>query len=129
MSVAFKSSDDLPNPSLLRIYTKAKGSHWVTTDNLVYLEAIANYTWLRWADSAPTLSPHTLKVFVNQLPLADFVRIHRRYLVNRQFILQIEVGLDGAVANLKSGLSLPVSRRKLVSLRRQLVGIPLIKKE
>ena len=103
----------------LRVYTSDTGSQWLAPATLLYLEGSVTYTWFHLADGQRLLIPYTLKRFEAQLPLPCFIRLHRRYLVNRFFIEQVDLCLKGGDVFLKNGQTLPVSRRRLGLVRRQ----------
>ncbi|MVM35966.1 response regulator receiver protein [Spirosoma sp. HMF4905] len=104
----------------LRVYNNATGAQWLSIADLIYLEGVANYTWLHWADGRRVLIPYTLKRLESQLPDAWFLRLHRQYLVNRQFIERVELTIDKPQIQLITGLYLPISRRRWVLLRQHL---------
>jgi two-component system LytT family response regulator len=67
------------------------------------------------------LKQQTMKYYEENLPKADFVRIHRTYIVNVAEIQRIEpYGKDNHVAVLQSGDKLPVSRSGYKQLREDL---------
>lgn len=79
--------------------------------SIVYLEADRNYTVIYYHDSHKDMFSLTLKRFAELLADdAAFVRIHRSYLVNRQYIA--EVTPDNVV--MRSGVVLPLARRRRV---------------
>lgn len=77
--------------------------------NVKFLSADTNYTKLHFADGRVQIEPITLKLFENYLlNNQKFIRIHRSFLVNREYVKyysDIEIGL-------KCGCNLPVSRRR-----------------
>ncbi|MVM36342.1 response regulator receiver protein [Spirosoma sp. HMF4905] len=103
----------------LRVYTNNTGAQWLSVADLVYLEGEANYTWLHWANGRRLLVTTTLKRVEAQLPPAYFLRLHRRYVVNRQFIEQAKLTFGKPMVHLVGGMHLPISRRRWMVLRSQ----------
>ena len=55
--------------------------------NITYLEASVNYTIFHFKDGRKEMRAYTLKKYENEfLQTKAFSRIHRRYLVNRNFV-------------------------------------------
>ncbi|WP_020566729.1 LytR/AlgR family response regulator transcription factor [Neolewinella persica] len=78
--------------------------------DIAYLESYGNYVKI-WDGSNFNLTPRTLTSFVEELP-ANFVRIHKSYLINKDHIDYVE----GAMMVMKNGQMLPVGKnfRKVV---------------
>lgn len=70
----------------LRVHSKATGVQFRSVGELVYLERLSNYTWFFWVDGSQTLVAYTLKRLWAKLPPGCFIRLHRHYLVNHQFM-------------------------------------------
>lgn len=104
----------------LRVYNSATGVQWLKVSNLVYLEGQLNYTWLYWADGHRSLVPYTLKRIEAKLPPTCFIRLHRQFIVNRQFVARVESLPDGQQVYLTTGTGLPVSRRRWGRIRKQM---------
>jgi len=67
------------------------------------------------------LKQQTMKFYEDNLPKADFVRIHRSYIINVSEINRIEpYGKENHIAILHSGDKLPVSRSGYKQLREDL---------
>ena len=67
------------------------------------------------------LKQNTMKYYENHLPEADFVRIHRSYLVRIKEIAKIEpMGKDTHVVTLQDGVELSVSRSGYARLKEVL---------
>jgi DNA-binding LytR/AlgR family response regulator len=78
--------------------------------DIVYLESYGNYVKI-WDGANFKLTPRTLTSFAGELP-ANFVRIHKSYLINNDNIDYVE----GALMVMMNGLMLPVGKnfRKVV---------------
>jgi len=104
----------------------------VQFDQIVRLEADVNYTLIYFCDGSQLLVARTLKRFYNQLPASDFIRAHRKHVVNRAFVGSLSSA--GYSLQLLTGETIGISRRKLANVRHQLrvandglsVAIPLM---
>jgi two-component system, LytTR family, response regulator len=82
--------------------------------------AINDYVMI-YHSAGKALKQQTMKYCEDNLPKADFVRIHRSYIVKVQEIKRIEpYGKDNHVAILQSGDKLPVSRAGYKHLKEEL---------
>lgn len=104
----------------IKLYLRESGRQLFSVTELVYLQAVANYSWLNWADGKRMLMPRTLKYYSPQLPPEIFIRLHRNCVVNRNFVTQLERTDTGGLVHLSTGDVLPVSRRRWSTVRRQL---------
>ncbi len=104
----------------------------VQVDQIVRLEADVNYTLIYFCDGSQLLVARTLKRFYNQLPASDFIRAHRKHVVNRAFVGSLSSA--GYSLQLLTGETIGISRRKLANVRHQLrvangglsVAVPLM---
>ena len=106
----------------LKLYLRETGRQLFSVGDLVYLQAVANYSWLNWSDGRRMLMPRTLKYYSPQLPNELFIRLHRNCVVNRHFVERLERTDTGGLVHLKTGEVLPVSRRRWSLVRRQLTS-------
>ena len=78
-----------------------------------YVKAlIINYTLIHLKGGQVKLSPRTLLFHVNNSLNESFVRIHRAFCVNKEYIEDYDEKVNASVLLLKSGVQLAVSRRK-----------------
>ncbi|AHF91831.1 phytochrome sensor protein [Opitutaceae bacterium TAV5] len=72
-----------------RIFVRqGESSFALPPDQLLYIESAGDYTRLVLSGGRPLLQLKTLTMWENVLPPGHFLRIHRRYLVNRTAIRQ-----------------------------------------
>lgn len=83
--------------------------------NILYAEALGNYTKLFTFDHRVILVTRTLKSIEESLPTAAFYRIHKSYLVNLNYILKYDKTF-GLFVELINGVKLPVSVRNNTGL-------------
>ena len=90
----------------------AHGVSLVSVNDIEYLEADNMYTTLHLASKRPVLVSRGIKEFEVALPASRFVRIHKSFIVNLDFVHHFH-RLGGGEVELMSGANLPVSRRRL----------------
>ena len=102
------------------VVRKANSINIISVDQIRYVEAEDDYVMIYHSDGK-ALKQQTMKFYEDNLPKADFVRIHRSYIVKVKEIKQIEpYGKDSYVAILHSGDKLPVSRAGYKHLKEEL---------
>jgi len=115
--------DKFPKSSspLNRIVVRKRNAiNLIPVDQLKYVEAQDDYVMIYYS-TGKALKQQTMKFYEDNLPGADFVRIHRSYIVRVQEINRIEpYGKDNHVAILKSGERLSVSRAGYKHLKEEL---------
>lgn len=113
----------LPAPSspLNRIVVrKGNAINLIPVDKVKYVEAQDDYVMIHYPEGK-ALKQQTMKFYEDNLSTADFVRIHRSYIVKVSEIKKIEpYGKDNHVAILHSGEKLPVSRSGYKHLKEEL---------
>lgn len=88
-----------------------EGLQFVEINDIIYLEAISNYTVI-YLQSSPKLTiSKTLKDFEELLPGQLFLRIHHSHLINKKHIQKYIKG-DGGQVLMSNGQLLDVARRK-----------------
>ncbi len=88
----------------------AEGLQFICMNDIVYLQASANYTNIYLVNKKFLVS-RTLKDYEEILPSEVFIRIHHSYIVNKNAIDKYIKG-DGGQVVLKNGSILDVSKRK-----------------
>lgn len=92
----------------------------IPLDQIVYLEAQDDYVMI-YTPSSKHLKEKTMKYFETHLPDRQFVRIHRSYIVNIDYIAQIEhFSKETYLAILKNGTKLKISDSGYKLLRERL---------
>ena len=87
------------------------GVDFIRIDNIIYLEADSNYTYVYLTGSNKMTVSKTLKEFEDMLPATIFVRIHHSYMINCQAVQRYIKG-DGGQVVMKNAAVLDVSKRK-----------------
>lgn len=88
-----------------------EGIDFIALDDIVYLEAVGNYTNVHVVKAKPLLASKTLKDFEEILPASKFFRIHNASVVNVAFIQKFIKG-DGGQILLHDATILDVARRR-----------------
>lgn len=102
------------------LYVDKKAPFALPVTDLMFLQATSNYSWLYWKDGQRMLMSRTLKYYQPYLPGTLFIRLHRNCIVNIHYIERVEQTHPdkGGFAYLKSGVVLPISRRRWYAVRR-----------
>ncbi|MFN3782691.1 MAG: LytR/AlgR family response regulator transcription factor [Spirosomataceae bacterium] len=81
---------------------------------VLYCQAVKNYTILMYSDGKHFLSSYTMKKIESRLALTSpsFLRLHRAWIVNSNFISSVSKSLDGLEVVLVDGTKVPISRRR-----------------
>jgi len=87
------------------------GLQFIKINDIIYLEANANYTHIFLEDTKKYIVCHTLKDFEDMLPVATFVRVHNSYIINKNFAEKYIRG-DGGQVVLSNGSVIDISKRK-----------------
>lgn len=88
-----------------------EGLQFITTADIIYLEALSNYTNFYLANNKKITVAKTLKDFEDLLPGSIFIRIHHSYIININCIEKYIKG-EGGQLLMKNGAALDVARRK-----------------
>ena len=75
-------------PTQPLVVSMGKEQVTIELDKLLYVEAFANYMELHFHDGLKTILRTTLSHLSTQLP-EQFIRIHKSYIVNRQYLTRI----------------------------------------
>lgn len=112
--------DEKSKPSKIAIATM-EGIDFVSMEDIVYLEAVGNYTTVHIKNGKPILASKTLKEFEDILPANRFCRVHNGSMVNVAFIQKFIKG-DGGQIVLSNGILLDVARRRKEELLKLMAG-------
>lgn len=88
----------------------AEGLQFILLEQILYLEANANYTNL-FLPAGKHVVSRSLKEFEDMLPTDCFIRIHHSYIINKNAVERYIRGEGGQVV-LQNGSVLDVSKRK-----------------
>ena len=88
-----------------------EGFEIVTINSILYCEAVDNFTRFYFETGTPLLICRTLKYFEEVLKEHRFLRIHRSYVVNPDFVVRYSKGKGGYIT-MKNNQELEVSPTK-----------------
>ncbi len=88
-----------------------EGFEIVTISSILYCEAADNFTKFYFESGSPLLICRTLKYFEDILKDHRFVRIHRSYLINPDYVIRYAKGKGGSVT-MKNNQELEISPNK-----------------
>lgn len=98
-------------------FNTAKGTYFFSTEEIVRLEAVSNYTNIYFVNHRPIMAAKVLKDYEELLSPYGFVRTHRSHLVNKKHIMCIDT--TGNVI-MQDTSKAEVSRRKKPKLMQAL---------
>ncbi|TAL73739.1 MAG: response regulator [Bacteroidetes bacterium] len=102
------------------VVRKGNAINLIPVELIRYVEAQDDYVMI-YHTSGKALKQQTMKFYEDNLPKANFLRIHRSYIVKVEEINRIEpYGKDNHLAILHSGDKLPVSRSGYKHLKEEL---------
>jgi two-component system LytT family response regulator len=102
------------------VVRKGNAISLIPVEQIKYVEAQDDYVMI-YHSNGKALKQQTMKFYEDNLSKADFVRIHRSYIVRVEEIKRIEpYGKDNHIAILQSGDKLPVSRAGFRQLKDEL---------
>ncbi len=112
---------DQEDDEIHRVVVKSRSRiHVIPVDDIIYLEAQDDYVMIYTLQSKH-LKQKTMKFFEAHLPVEDFVRIHRSYIVRLSEIAQLQLyEKESYIVILKNGVKLPVSKSGLPRLKKKL---------
>lgn len=90
----------------------------VDIKDIMYLEADSNYTIIHFSGFHKLVATRTLGDFEKILEGSGFMRIHKSYIINFNF-LKAYSNYEGNFAELSDGTKLSISRRKLNDFREE----------
>lgn len=104
-----------------RIAVKDRGRiHIIPLHELIYLQAAGDYVTL-FTQNGQYLKEQTMKFFESHLPSSGFIRIHRSYIININYVDRVELsGKETYQLLLKNGVSLRISNTGYKLLKEQL---------
>jgi two-component system, LytTR family, response regulator len=109
--IAKQELHEKKQPKLISVSNTA-GTNIINTDDIVYLEADDYITTFHLTENKKIIVSKNIKYFEDLLDKQVFIRIHKSYIVNINFI-QSYSKKDGGIVTLKYPITLPISRRKL----------------
>ena len=98
--------------SYFMLPNRHRKSEKIPYSDILYLEAATNYTLIHLQNGMVKVSTKTLLFHVNNSLNESFVRIHRAFCINRDYIQNYNQKENANMLYLRGGIELTVSRRK-----------------
>lgn len=93
-----------------------KDYHYLNTDEILFLKADNNTTEFHMSDGSVVNAYKTLKTFESLLP-KEFSRIHKSYIINKNFVSRIQFGKFTCSIN-RNNHSIPFTNTYLSTIKR-----------
>ena len=107
--------------------THTNGYFFINTSDIIWLEASINYCTIYLNDKEPITISKTLKSISEQLNPKYFVRIHKTYMINLNYVKEYKSSSSGeGVVVLSDDLELNVAVSKRAEFRQQLMSFKKI---
>jgi two-component system, LytTR family, response regulator len=84
----------------------------IEINTILRLEGFINYTYIH-TNFGKFIFARTLKSFETKLDSSQFIRTHKSHIVNRDYIKKAIFTRNSAVVQLKSGVEIDISRRRM----------------
>lgn len=112
-----------PNEKTARNFFFRVNDHKELLDvnDIIYLKADINYTVFKTIDRS-FVSSFTLKVFQEELPCNQFLRVNRGLLVNMHALKSTNSDLAENYLELRNGERLKISRRRKLEVENRLIA-------
>ncbi len=110
------------NPNLISnlqsvIYTNRKKTSIIIRD-VMMLEGEGNYTYVHLINGKKILLSKTLKDFCELFQQNDFARIRKSYLINLNYLKEVDLSGDVSVT-MQTGQRIEISRRRKTEFQQQ----------
>ncbi len=90
---------------------------WVVLSQILRLEGESNYTICHFTDGTQLLVALSLKRLAERLPIGAFMRPHRKHLINRQYICDVQAREYKIM--LTNGDRIAIARRRVVGFLQE----------
>lgn len=80
--------------------------------DILYLQSNSNYTLIHLQDGSVKISTKTLLFHINNSLNESFIRIHRTFCVNKNYVQNFNVTENTDFLQIRGGIQLALSRRK-----------------
>jgi two-component system, LytTR family, response regulator len=90
----------------------SKGIRLVSENEIVFVQAEGNCSFIQLSDQSRILDTQTLKVYEELLNPQQFLRVHRSYLINLEMVKEF-LRFPNPTIVMRGGHQIPVSRQRL----------------
>ncbi len=88
-----------------------EGLEFIRVNDIISLEADSSYTWIFTVNKGKIISTRTLKEFEELLFDYNFIRVHRKYIINPSYIQKYIKG-EGGLVEMENRQTIPISKRR-----------------
>ncbi len=99
-----------------------KGIKIIKDSSILYLEGDGNCTNIHFSDNSTFFDTRTLKVYHQILDTRKFFRIHKKYLINLDYLTDY-INEDGYFVRLENDIKLPVARARITEFINKLKSL------
>ena len=99
----------------LLLITNHKTSHKVLIDNVMFLKGNINYSIVYLENGRTKILSHTLKFYEEFLRTHGFLRIHRAFLINPNYV--VEYCVEKEMLKMRNGHEVNISRRRKEAMK------------
>ena len=85
------------------------------------VRGVKGYSWLYWRDGSRQLMAYTLKHYADRVSPTQYIRVHQNCLINRSFVVRLQLTHEGPQIELLNGERISVSRRRWVLVKQLLM--------
>lgn len=116
-----KQINQQPNSNKITI-SHLKGIKIIENSTIVYIEGEGNCTNIFFKDGTHFFDTRTLKIYEDILNSSSFFRIHKKYIINLNYLTDY-LHTDGYFAKLKNDKLLPVARARVTDFLKKLKSL------
>jgi DNA-binding LytR/AlgR family response regulator len=102
----------------LSLPNKYRKSEQISLSEILYLEANLNYTLIHLKNGEVKLSAQTLLFLINTYLDESFIRIHRAFCVNKEYIQGYDQKPYPKFLWIEGGIKLSISRRQMKHVKK-----------
>lgn len=115
----FKKNYHNPNAFEKMSISAIDGIYFVNIKDIVRFEAEDNYTHIYLSSGEKITASRTIKAYEEMLSSANFYRVHKRHVINLNYMRKFVKG-DGGYLVMDDGMQIEVSRRRRPSFMEQM---------
>jgi two-component system LytT family response regulator len=90
----------------------SKGIRLVSEDEILFVQADGNCSFIQLSDNSRILDTQTLKVYEDLLTNSNFLRVHRSYLINLDYVKEFLRDPSPTIV-MQGNFRIPISRKRI----------------
>lgn len=92
----------------------------ILTTQIVMAESHENYSEFTLADGKKVMISYTLGNYEEKLSEMNFIRVHRKFLINLAYVKSYRTSREGGQVTLVNDVITPISRRKVQNFKQKI---------